>query len=132
MKCQQPRLMPVRLLLKRTLSKILQTLLVYLGKKKSTGLRRKQPKETKLQKKKVCGTKFALAEATLFQQVKDELKYFLKTPYAEFFPENTGTSSLETCCLPDSARKKQSKISDTTGMQSDRFSEIAAWLEFFG
>lgn len=84
---------------------------------------------------KICFGKSGVietAEATLFQQVKDELKYFLKTPYAEFFPENTGTSSLETCCLPDSARKKQSKISDTTGMQSDRFSEIAAWLEFFG
>ena len=84
---------------------------------------------------KICFGKSGVietAEATLFQQVKDELKYFLKTPYAEFFPENTGTSSLETCCLPDSARKKQSKIFDTAGMQSDGFSEIAAWLEFFG
>lgn len=71
-------------------------------------------------------------EATLFQQVKDELKHFLKTPYADFFPESTGTSILETRCLPDSARKKQSKISDTAGMQADRLSEIAAWLEFFG
>ena len=83
---------------------------------------------------KICFGKSGVieTEATLFQQVKDELKYFLKTPYAEFFPENTGTSSLETCCLPVSARKKQSKIFDTAGMQSDGFSEIAAWLEFFG
>ena len=83
---------------------------------------------------KICFGKSGVieTEATLFQQVKDELKHFLKTPYADFFPESTGTSILETRCLPDSARKKQSKIFDTAGMQADRLSEIAAWMEFFG
>ena len=65
------------------------------------------------------------------QQVQDEWSYFLKTPYAEFFPENASASIMDSCFSLSRARKKQIAANNTE-LQAHQFSEIAAWLEFFG
>lgn len=60
-----------------------------------------------------------------YQQIQDEWRLLLSTPYADFFPQNTKSSfSL-------SSKKTQRKI-PSKDTQACKFSEIAAWLEFFG
>lgn len=65
------------------------------------------------------------------QHLQEEWNYFLSTPYADFIPENMSASILDGCFSLPSAKKKQMK-SINAELQAHQFSEIAAWLEFFG
>lgn len=66
-----------------------------------------------------------------FLNVQDEWSYLLRTPYADFFPANVNASILDGCFSLPSTKKKQVK-SINAELQAHQFSEIAAWLEFFG
>lgn len=68
------------------------------------------------------------------QEVQDEWCYFLRTPYADFFPENiTGSIlDLDAGFLSITSSKKKQIKSTQTDPDAHRLSEVAAWLEFFG
>lgn len=65
-----------------------------------------------------------------YQQIQDEWRHLLSTPYADFFPENMKSSFLDNG-LTLSSKKTQGKI-QSKDAQAYKFSEISAWLEFFG
>lgn len=64
-----------------------------------------------------------------YQQIQDEWSYFLKTPYADFFPENMDSPLLDNCFLLSSKKTQEKRKSTDTQY---KLSEISAWLEFFG
>lgn len=66
-----------------------------------------------------------------YQQIEDEWSYLLRTPYADFFPENMGSSFPDSCLLL-SSKKTPLKIESTDTQTQYKLSEISAWLEFFG
>jgi len=65
-----------------------------------------------------------------YQQIQDEWRLLLTTPYADFFPQNTKSFFLDKS-FSLSSKKTQRKI-PSKDTQACKFSEIAAWLEFFG
>lgn len=66
-----------------------------------------------------------------YQQIQDEWSYLLRTPYADFFPETTNPSFLDSCFLL-SSKKTQAKLESTNNQTQYKLSELSAWLEFFG
>ena len=65
-----------------------------------------------------------------YQQIQDEWRHLLSTPYADFFPQNMKSSPIaNSFTLP--SKKTLGKI-PRKDAQACKFSEIAAWLEFFG
>ena len=66
-----------------------------------------------------------------YMQIEDEWSYLLRTPYADFFPENMNSSFLDRCLLLPS-KKTQVKKESTDTQTQYKLSEISAWLEFFG
>lgn len=65
-----------------------------------------------------------------YQQIQNEWRHLLSTPYADFFPENMKSSFLDNS-FSLSSKKTQGKI-QSKDAQAYKFSEISAWLEFFG
>ena len=67
-----------------------------------------------------------------FQQFQDEWSFFLRTPYADFFQQNLGSSVKDAGFSSPADVKKKPIKSVNTELQVHQCSEIAAWLEFFG
>jgi len=65
-----------------------------------------------------------------FQQIQDEWRHLLSTPYSDFFPQDMKSSFIDNS-FTLSSKKTLGKIPNRDA-QACKFSEIAAWLEFFG
>lgn len=65
-----------------------------------------------------------------FQQIQDEWRHLLSTPYSDFFPQDMKSSFIDNS-FTLSSKKTLGKIPNKDA-QACKFSEIAAWLEFFG
>ena len=66
-----------------------------------------------------------------YQQIRDEWRHLLSTPYAEFFPQNMKSSFADDSFTLSSTKKTLEKL-PSKDAEACKFSEIAAWLEFFG
>ena len=64
------------------------------------------------------------------QQIQDEWRHLLSTPYADFFPQNVESSFIDNN-FTRSRKRTLGKISNKDA-QACKFSEITAWLELFG
>jgi len=65
-----------------------------------------------------------------YHQIRDEWRHLLSTPYADFFPQNMKSSFTDDGFTLSSKRTLEKMPSKDA--QACKFSEIAAWLEFFG
>lgn len=64
------------------------------------------------------------------QQIQDEWRHLLSTPYADFFPQNIESSSIDKN-FTLSRKRTLGKIPNKDA-QACKLNEITAWLEFFG
>lgn len=64
------------------------------------------------------------------QQIQDEWRHLLSTPYADFFPQNIESSSIDNN-FTLSRKRTLGKIPNKDP-QACKLNEITAWLEFFG
>ena len=65
-----------------------------------------------------------------YKQIQDDWGFFLRTPYADFFPSTLNQSYTDKYFLTKRIEKKRQRVNSEA--QAYQLSEIAAWLKFFG